>query len=222
MRLDDTYGTTGTWGAVKSPGGVIKKRPAVSCRQVRAMVQAAVKDGAEDTACLMAVARMFLLRVPSEGIPLQWDGTHSTVELEEKRVTLTLMSTKGKNVPTVMVRDCCCETAGKSLCAVHWLRRQKERVGGAGRVFRLTRHQFTKDVKVYGEKAGVQGWQSLGTHAFRRGMAQAILDEGGSLALLLKAGGWTSSAFLHYLRESQVQDVAVGQTIINLSDSEEE
>ena len=165
---------------------------------------------------------MFLLRVPSEGTPLQWEGGHSTVELEEARVTLTLMIRKGKNTPTVMTRDCCCATSGKSVCAVHWLRRQKERVGGVGRVFRLTRHQFARDVNTFGAAAGVPGWQSLGTHAFRRGMAQAILDDGGSLALLLKAGGWTSSAFLHYLRDSQVQDVAVGQTIINLSDSEEE
>ena len=104
---------------------------------------------------------------------------------------------------------------------MHWLWRQRDRVGGDDRVFQLTRHQFAKDVKAYGAAGGVPGWQSLGTRAFRRGMAQAILDEGGSLALLLKAGGWTSSAFLRYLRESQVQDVAVGQTIVNLSDSED-
>ena len=194
----------------------------MTCKQVRAMVQAACKAEAEDAACLMAVARMFLLRVPSEGIPLQWAGDHSTVELEETRVTVTLMKRKGKSTPTIMSRDCCCTTSGKSLCAVHWLRRQKERVGGVGRVFRLTRHQFLKDVKAFGQAAGVPGWQALGTHAFRRGMAQAILDEGGNLAVLLKAGGWTSSAFLHYLRDSQVQEVAVGQTVINLSDSEEE
>ena len=89
-------------------------------------------------------------------------------------------------------------------------------------MFHLTKHQFAKDVKTYGAAAGVPGWQSLGTHAFRRGMAQAILDEGGSLAFLLKAGGWTSSAYLRYLRESQVQDVAVGQAIFNLSHSDAE
>ena len=209
-------------GAVKAPGGVIRKRPAVNCKQVRFMIQAAARDGAEDSACLMAVARMFLLRVPSEGIPLQWDGGHSKIELEASRVTLTLMSRKGKATPTVMTRDCCCETSGRSLCAVHWLWRQRDRGGGDDRVFQLTKHQFAKDVKTYGAAAGVPGWQSLGKHAFRRGMAQAILDEGGSLALLLKATGWTSFAFLRYLRESQVQDVAAGQTIINLSDSEEE
>ena len=76
------------------------------------MIQAAVKDGAEDAACLMAVARMFLLRVPSEGIPIQWEGGRSTVELEEARVTLTLMTREGKNTPTVMTRDCCCATSG--------------------------------------------------------------------------------------------------------------
>ena len=108
------------------------------------------------------------------------------------------------------------------MCAVHWLANLRARFGDRNRIFNLSKSQFAKDVKLYGERAGVCGWQDLGTHAFRRGMSQDILDEGGNLAVLLKAGDWTSSAFLHYLRESQVQDVAVGQTIINLSESEPE
>ena len=62
----------------------------------------------------------------------------------------------------------------------------------------------------------------IGTHAFRRGMAQDIISAGGSLAILLRAGEWNSSAFLRYLRESQPQEEAVAQVVINLSDSDEE
>ena len=86
----------------------------------------------------------------------------------------------------------------------------------------VSKARFAKDVKYFGMKAGVPDWQNLGTHAFRRGMAQDILDAGGNLAVLLRAGDWSSTAFLHYLRESQTQDVAVGHAIINLSDSETE
>ena len=58
----------------------------------------------------------------------------------------------------------------------------------------------------------------VGTHAFRRGMAQDIVDAGGSLAVLLRAGDWRPSAFLKYLRESQPQEAAVARVVINLSD----
>ena len=53
-------------------------------------------------------------------------------------------------------------------------------------------------------------------------MAQDIIDAGGSLAVLLRAGEWKSTAFLAYLRESQPQEAAVSQAVINLSDSEAE
>ena len=53
-------------------------------------------------------------------------------------------------------------------------------------------------------------------------MAQDIIDAGGSLAVLLRAGEWRSSAFLKYLRESQPEEAAVSQVVINLSDSEVE
>ena len=51
-------------------------------------------------------------------------------------------------------------------------------------------------------------------------MAQDIVSAGGSLAVLLKAGDWHSKAFLTYLRESQPEDEAVAQLVINVSDSE--
>ena len=62
----------------------------------------------------------------------------------------------------------------------------------------------------------------LGTHAFRRGMAQDIVSAGGSLAVLLRAGDWHSKSFLAYLRDSQPEDEAVAQFVINISDSEVE
>ena len=70
--------------------------------------------------------------------------------------------------------------------------------------------------------AGVQHLALRGSHAFRRGMAQDIIDGGGSLATLLRAGEWRSSAFLKYLRDCQPEEAAVAQVVINLSDSEDE
>ena len=61
---------------------------------------------------------------------------------------------------------------------------------------------------------------TLGSHALRRGMARDIVDAGGSLATLLRAGQWKSAAFVAYLRENQAQEVAITQLIIDHSDSE--
>ena len=71
------------------------------------------------------------------------------------------------------------------------------------------------------EEVGIENHSKIGTHAFRRGMAQDIIDAGGSLSVLLRAGEWNSSAFLRYLRQSQPQETAVAQAVINLSDSED-
>ena len=60
------------------------------------------------------------------------------------------------------------------------------------------------------------------SHAFGRGMAQDILDKGGSLAVLLRAGDWSSSAYLRYVRTAQPQGSAVAQAVINLFDSDVE
>ena len=77
-------------------------------------------------------------------------------------------------------------------------------------------------MRQYAAEAGVANAVQLGTHAFRRGMAQDIVDHGGSLAVLLKAGDWHSKSFFKYLRESQAEDSAVAQMVVNLSDSEGE
>ena len=44
----------------------------------------------------------------------------------------------------------------------------------------------------------------------------------GSLADVLRAGGWSSSAYLKYLRSAQLDDKAVAQMAIELSESEED
>ena len=89
-------------------------------------------------------------------------------------------------------------------------------------VFSLTAKTFIDRVRMYARQAGVKDALTLGSHVFRRGMAQDIVSQGGSLAELLRAGGWHSKASLTYLRDSQAQDQTVSQMVVNLSDSEDE
>ena len=98
----------------------------------------------------------------------------------------------------------------------------RQRSDGQSRLFSLTKHQFVSVVRSSAEAQDVPEPDKIGTHAFRRGMAQDIIDNGGSLAVLLRAGEWNSSAFLKYLRQSQPQEAAVAQAVIHLSDSEDD
>ena len=86
----------------------------------------------------------------------------------------------------------------------------------------LNKDHLARRMKQLVAKIGVQDSERYGTHAVRRGMAQDILDMGGQLPALLKAGDWRSSAYLRYLRVSQTDDVAVAQAAMFLSDSDEE
>ena len=89
-------------------------------------------------------------------------------------------------------------------------------------MFTMSVKTFIEKVRVYAEQAGVAGACTMTSHAFRRGMAQEIVSQGGSLADLLRAGSWQSKAFLTYLRDGQIQDKAVAEMIVCVSDSDDE
>ena len=198
----------------------VRPKAAATSKEFNALVKAAVEHGELEVAALMAVARQFLLRVPSEGIPLEWEGLHSCVVFESHRAVVTLSRRKNTRVPVTLTRDCCCTSTGQRLCAVHWLHALRRASEGKGRVFTLTKHYFATRIKELAAQVGVPDSARFGTHLFRRGMAQDLLDQGGSVAALMVAGGWTSTAFTAYLRRAQIDDVAVARSIIHLSDSE--
>ena len=104
---------------------------------------------------------------------------------------------------------------------VHLMHRMRALSGG-NRIFSFTTQSFRREIQRLALAAGHPQAELVGTHAFRRGMAQDILDNGGTLATLLRAGGCTSSAFQLYLRTEQIQDTAVGQLLLEVSDSDEE
>ena len=199
-----------------------KAKPALHARMVSEMIKTAMGEGSLEVAALMAIARHFLLRVPSEAIPLEWEGSHSSVTIRDSTATITLTTRKNVVVPSVLERDCCCATSGRRLCSVHWLMTLKAQSQGQARVFTIGEAEFRRKVESIAVIVGASTGSRVGTHAFRRGMAQDIIDAGGSLAVLLRAGDWKSRAFLSYLRESQPQEAAVSQAVINFSDSEAE
>ena len=197
----------------------MRKKVALHSREVRDMIKL-VEDTEPEIAALMAISRLYMLRVPSEGLPLQWQGTHSTVVLQDQSATITLTKRKNHRAPTDLVRECCCPTSGRALCAVHWIQRLRESEGTSASLFGVKLHSFRTRIKALAQQVGVTDWAHVGTHSFRRGMAQDIVDAGSPLAVLLRAGGWSSSAYLEYLREGQCTEAAAGQAVIWMSDSE--
>ena len=121
--------------------------------------------------------------------------------------------------PDTLARECCCRATGPRLCSVHWLMRLQASSSTAT-VFNVGRAYFAKYIKELAAKAGVEHAGRTGTHLLRRGMAQDLMDSTGSLAEVLRAGGWSSSAYLRYLRSTQMEDAAVAQIVLALSDSE--
>ena len=226
LEMDDKAWRTASLKQIirglKKGSTVYAHRPSLQGPQVRRMVKGALRNGEVEVAAMLAIARHFMLRVPSEAIPLEWDGTHSKIQVGDKSCTLTLTKRKNRQYPTALVRECCCQDSGKLFCSVHWLQFLQHRGGQSGRVFGLTARGFASRLKVWAESTGVENAQRCGTHSLRRGMAQDILDLGGSLPALLHAGDWTSSAYLKYLRVSQTDDTAVARAVMHFSDSEDE
>ena len=185
------------------------------------MSKLALSSGRLEVAAIMAISRLFFLRVPSEALPLQWSGQQSSVALTDKKVEIKLERRKNTSGPVVMRRSCVCASSGKELCPVHLLvaLAGRRRVGA---VFTMSRTTFISEIRELARSISHEHASFVGTHAFRRGMARDILARGGSLATLMQAGGWTSSAFQLYLRNEQLQDTAVGHFLIEVSSSGEE
>ena len=151
-------------------GGSSKPKVALKSADVLKLVKAAMAQGAMDFAALMAISRLYLLRVPSEGIPLEWDGRHSKVEVHGTSATITLMRRKNTVLPTAMTRECCCSTSGWKLCAVHWLVRLRKECDGKGCVFSFSKHQFTTSMRAFAVQQNIANCDKVTSHGFRRGM----------------------------------------------------
>ena len=85
-------------------------------------------------------------------------------------------------------------------------------------MFSLTASTFLERLRRSDEIAQVPNASNLGTHALRRGMARDIVDAGGSLATLLRAGDGRSASYIRYLREHQIEECAATQLLIDHSD----
>ncbi len=189
-----------------------RTKVALQADQVRVLVRRLVAEGLLETARVVVVARDFMLRVQSELGPLQLDGRpprwHSRVVFDCDRVRLILASRKNAPDGAEIVRRCTCARSPRKMllcgvCCIRALVRDARARGVApddlilsgGLSVHLARVQRYAEVLCLPRPS----W-----HSFRRGAARDMLKRGCTLAQLLEAGGWRSSAFLQYLSRRDI------------------
>ena len=193
---------------------------------VRRVTDLAWLRNENDTALMGILAYNFGFRVGDELMPLCWDDppneghsscTFTSAPNGRPLFTVSLRSRKNEPYGAELTRPCTCPPwqRDSAMCPVHSVRRWllASRRLARGRFFPgnpfSNQRSFMRRFSDLGRRLQERGFDVWTSQGFRRGMAQDILESGGSVANILKAGGWRSSAFLLYLERAQVDEVTM-------------
>ena len=165
-----------------------------------------------EQAILYAVSAAVMPRLKNELLPLCWNrlDQHSRVvfDPENRHVKILLKSRKNRPEGDEIVRPCLCRGEKHPLCAVHALISYRNfrqfPAGYSGAIFSTSYTTFLRQLRADLKALEVPNSAKFGTKAFRRGTALEMANSGHSLAEILVAGGWKSSAFAHYLSSKDV------------------
>ena len=196
------------------------------------LIRAAVKRNRDtEFAMLWLAAYTFLLRVPSEALPMakgdvilsEWPGTEQSVLCLQDENTLCLKLRSRKNLPrgTVIKRACSC-AASVHLCPVHvlWHGFFAKLELGAKPWAHFSAGYANKSLRGALRELKVPHAEIYGTHDIRRGHAKDLQMSGATLSEILAAGQWRSPAFMRYLDERELEKDVVLEAAV-LSDDEE-
>ena len=180
---------------------------------------------------LYCLAYAFMLRVPSELLPLSVDcngmterdeasKVHASIQTGAGTVRIHLASRKNAQWGATLTRHCWCARS-KLTCPVHTVLELCGEMADGWAIFRgLTASAATKTLRRHLQSVGFTKVEEVTLHAFRRGHAQDMADSGSPLAEILGAGGWTSVAFAEYLQAHEIETKAVLETQLEESDSD--
>ena len=201
---------------------------ALTARLVSALL---VQDVA--SAMLFLLSYAFLLRVPSEALPVQVGsvggageplppGRHSCVGLRGGDLVLHLARRKNKPHGSTLVRSCWCAQC-KVTCPVHVLGPWLASWPGGHRPFahvsaRAARVCLRRQLSALGVACAESYW----LHDFRRGHTQDLVAGGSTLVDILRAGEWRTPAFMCYLDMAMLEKSAVVEAHQLESDSDSE
>ena len=192
---------------------------------VAELVKLARMEGDLASAMLYVVAYAFLLRVPSEALPLVLggsgvvvggklpEGVHSCLCMDGDVVRLQLARRKHKPHGSTLMRGCWC-VACKLTCPVHVLAPLLRHPRGCGRspFVHLLPSSVIVDLRRRLAALGVASAGDFDTRCFRRGHTEDLRHNSSNLGDILAAGEWSSSRFMEYLHKESLEDAAVMQS----------
>ena len=178
---------------------------------------------------LFLCAYVFILRLPSEALPIVVGSTGAGAESDrhkcvihpgETTVSLRLAWRKNRRGPSTLSRSCWCKRC-RATCPVHVLGSFLASFPESAAPFAQFRPlQVLAIIRETLLRLGVPNAQWYRTHDFRRGHAQDLAKRGARLAEILRAGDWKSASFLQYLDREELEGGAVDEAhgVVSSSD----
>ena len=226
--------------AVKRAKGAIAKAGRFEAREkcwirrtrIEAMLNWASSRGRDDRLCafLFLVCYVFLLRMPSEALPMiAGDGSgnelaQSVVWLDPAKKELMLKLRRRKNRPqgSRLVRTCWCSECART-CPVHVLGPLIARTKPGVALFRgITKAHALANLRTMLAAIGVEKAACYRSHDMRRGHTLDLQCANAPLWKILEAGEWSSPAFLKYLDLHKLDRELVVQAHCLETDSDSE
>ena len=225
--LDDKAIRRAASAIAKRGNFVPRPKQFVKLGLVRRMLQAAGSENCFWTkadAMLFLTAYVFLLRVPSECLPIvKVDGPpqaglelgQSTLWLDGNRLVLRLKCRKNKPQGSELWRECWCKSC-KETCPIHVLGEYFKSLPCSAAPFAATSPgQALGLLRDMLFELKVPEAVHYRTHDLRRGHAEDLKLSGATLLENLQAGRWRSPAFLNYLDVNDLESAAVVAAHVN-------
>ena len=180
---------------IESLPGQLSDKPLLTEDMVARLVTlCSERPGFEDLGDLFLVAWQFLLRVPSEGIPLQYgdrselhilpDGRRSALTVDAQFCAhLRLRHRKHRPQGSLLSRPCCCNGERSVLCVGHRLGERSKACSSGDSVVTRSRHDCLKLFHNSLNLLGVLGPERYTWKAFRAGKARMEEPSGAQLRL---------------------------------------
>ena len=175
---------------------------------------------------LFLMSYAFLLRLPSEALPMTVAGgvmqaqakSVVSIDWEKGQLVLELRRRKNKESGSRLVRTCWCKECPNT-CPVHVLGKFVANAEPGAALFAgITPASAIHALRSMLAALDVKQSELYRTHDLRRGHALDLQCSGAPLWQILDAGEWSSPAFLKYLDLHRLDTELVVQAHINESD----
>ena len=214
--------------AVAKRGLAVRRKPRFIQQDVLAgmVLHSIDKPEWREFVMLCLISYVFLLRVPSECLPVAFHDGHDDVvctvlRLRGAVLEMTFPRRKNRCEPTVQTRGCWCKQCPVT-CPVHVIGEYLQEFPSGARPFLQWRPDMVlKELRALLVVVEVVDAQGYVAHDLRRAHAEDIRRRGGTLAEILSAGDWRSAAFLTYLNAHQLErDATMAAHLVDSSDEE--